>query len=239
MVGVIVSTLLLCGCGIASRDKPQLPIGDHRDAISAANQFSGFDKLPYFSDVIITVQQVVIEEDKTVLSGWIEGRLFWKVSYANVVLPKTSIAEPLDKIHAFDVLVDVKTGQAPKLVSQWLPNSRYKAPILRYKEKIRPHLHSLRKKRKQYTIPEVSPKISFLQLYRDGLCGPDDEHIEVVYMWGWDDVLVPTLFFNRYGRGLIGVSVPARCCWRTQIKRLKPKNGVFWSVKAFSSSASR
>ena len=212
ILGLTLLTLPLCGTCLSESQK--LPIQEHQDAITIANQVSGFDKLPNFSDVIITVQRVVIEKDDTVLYKWIEGRSFWKVSYANVVLPTTTLGKTLRNINAFDVFVDVETGQVPKLVSQWLPNSRYKEAIHSYQEKMKGTFLSLRQEKQQYTVPEVLPKMNFLDLYNNGLTDLDDEHIEVVYMYDLDDrgvehLSVPTLFINRYGRQIYG-SAPVR-----------------------------
>ena len=99
-------TLLPCG-GVFSEDI-QLPVQDHQAAVDIANRVSGFDRLPSFSEIAVTVQKVFVAEDDTALYQWIEGRTFWKVSYSGVVIERYGEKNPY--INAFDVLVDVETG---------------------------------------------------------------------------------------------------------------------------------
>ena len=86
--------MILLIYGIAFGEDTQLPVQDHRAAIDIANRVSGFDRLPNFSEIVITVQKVVVAEDNTVLYEWIEGRTFWKVSYSGVVLRKDGQINP-------------------------------------------------------------------------------------------------------------------------------------------------
>jgi len=203
ILGVMALILLLCGSAF-SGDR-QLPIQDHRVAIDIANRVSGFDQLPNFSEITITVQKVIVAEDNTVLYEWIEGRSFWKVSYFGVIVENEGERNPY--INAFDVFVDVETGQVPKIVSQWKHgiDPKYKE-AKRKDNKGKKH----RREKKQYTLPEALPRISFLEVYKKWI-DSKVKHIEVVYMYDYDrnlEVLVPVLYVKTYGGKVV---LPAIC----------------------------
>jgi len=218
IIGFAVLTLFLCETclgesiethqdAVKIADKFKLPVQTHQDAIEIANKFTGFKELPNFSDVVITVQQVVIEEDDTVLYEWTEGRSFWKVSYENVALPLTIYRHNTPFINAFYVFVDVETGLVPKMLSQWMDgiDPRYKEAKHIFDEERKRFWISRRKEEKQYTVLKELPKNSFLELFKE--VAPIDsrvKHIEVIYMYDLDnrgekDVLVPVLCLKIYG----------------------------------------
>jgi len=227
IIGFTVLTLLLCETclgesvethqdAVKIANQLELPVQNHQDAIEIANKFTGFKELPNFSDVVITVQRVVIEEDNTVLYEWIEGRSFWKVSYANIILPLTVINQRPGRVEAFDVFVDIETGQVPKIASQWMPglDPRYKETQHRLDEERKRFRISRRKEKKQYTVPEILPKVSFLEAYKAMPIDSRVKYIEVVYMYDLKDCgekgefLVPVWCIKCYG-GRGSVTPPA------------------------------
>ena len=166
MLGVVVLAQFLCGTVFSK--SPELPIRDHRAALEIANRFSGLDQLPKFTDVAITVQRVVIEEDYSYLYHKIENQSLWKVSYTNVAIGNGERLKPHPYISAFDVFVEVETGAVLKIVSQWRSGIDPK-----YQERAR-RLGAYRKMKgvvrgeESITdmVPEKTPKLSFFEAYK-------------------------------------------------------------------------
>jgi hypothetical protein len=221
--GFIIFVMVLLLCGIALSEELQLPIQAHRVAIDIANRVSGFDKLPNFSEIAITVQKIVVTEDDTELYQWIEGRSFWKVSYSGVVLETDGERNPY--INTFDVLVDVETGQVPKIASQWMPGvdlkyRKLEAESVAYIRDFMVRLHD-QKSRELYKVPERSPQISFLESLKTFLGygyvdygGRHEKRIVAVYRWDAavrdeKDVTVPVWHLTGFGGKNFAFSAPA------------------------------
>ncbi len=218
---VFVMALLLCG--VVFSEDIQLPVQNHQAAIDIANRVSGFGKLPNFSEIAITVQKTVVSEDSTFLQRWIEGRIFWKVSYSGAVVEVYGERNPY--MNAFDVWVDVETGRVPKIASQWMPgiNVKYRLTEAKDAAHIRSRVASSlddQRLMKLYRVPERYPKISFLEClkpFREGAhrknYEPHEKRIVAVYMWEEDfrdegKVTVPTWYLTGYGGNSFVLSIP-------------------------------
>ena len=208
MLGVVVLAQFLCGAVFSK--SPELPIRDHRAALEIANRFSGLDQLPKFTDVAITVQRVVIEEDYSYLYHKIENQPLWKVSYTNVAIGNGERLKPHPYISAFDVFVEVETGAVLKIVPQWRSGIDPK-----YQERAR-RLGAYRKMKgvvqgeESITdmVPEKTPKLSFFEAYKKWIKKPSFEsgikNIEGFYVYykqirGGKEALLPVWYITLRG----------------------------------------
>ena len=218
ILGLVTLVLFLYGTGSGANVEP--PVEDHQEALTIANQVTGFSGLSNFSELEISVKKVVVKSDDTVLLNWIEGRTFWKVSYAGIVVLKDGQRNPY--INAFDVWVDVETGQVPKIASQWMA-----VTDMRYKIDEAEHVAYLRefftrptvdKTMARYSSPEDPPKISFLEaliLFISQAGGGEydelhDKRIVATYRWetGAGDANLPVWSLMAFGGKLFFSSVP-------------------------------